>query len=292
MSDENGLAQPPTGVGLDGLRAAAARAREAYRCLEPYRDDPERYGQLVAGDPTRSCEAGAVRVFDEMEARADDHARRTGGDGVLGAAEDELLLAHQSARIVKNAEGYYRLGTSGMSSWNLRDQHMSESLNELVALLDSLTGRPTKVVVWAHNTHAGDARVTEMGERGGELNVGQLIRQGHAERSFLVGFTTYHGTVLAAREWGRAGERRTLRPALPGSYAAIFHEAPAPSFLLLLNGGGEAARQLEGPRLQRAVGVVYLPETERQSHYFLARLSRQFDAVIHWDSTRAVTPLP
>ena len=167
---------------------------------------------------------------------------------------------------------------------------MAETLNDLITNLDAMGAGRAKVVVWAHNTHLGDARVTEMGEEG-ELNVGQLLRQRHDRSSVLVGFTTYTGQVMAASKWGESGERMSVRPALPGSYSALFHETGIPSFLLLLRDGGKLQEELARPHLERAIGVVYLPRTERQSHYFRARISKQFDAVIHFDVTRAVEPL-
>jgi erythromycin esterase-like protein len=193
---------------------------------------------------------------------------------------------------VKNAEGYYRQLYEGkFSTWNLRDSHMAETLRELTGYLDAFAGPKAKVVVWAHNTHQGDARMTEMGE-GGELNVGHLMRQSQGGDAALVGFTTYTGEVTAAREWGDEGRTMKVRPALPESYSALFHETGVPNFLLIMRGGGEQlSRSLGEPRLERAIGVVYAPATERQSHYFEARMSRQFDAVIHLDTTSAVTPL-
>ena len=178
---------------------------------------------------------------------------------------------------------------SAASSWNLRDRHMADTLDRLLAHLDRHDGE-TRAVVWAHNSHIGDARRTEMSRRG-ELNLGQLARERYGSEAFLVGFTTCEGTVSAASDWGAAVERKRIRPAFAGSYEAVFHEVGVPAFCLPLGDRGRAAVGLREPRLERAIGVIYRPETERQSHYFAARLSDQFDAVIHIDQTRAVEPL-
>jgi len=147
-----------------------------------------------------------------------------------------------------------------------------------------------KVAVWAHNSHLGDARATEAGQRG-ELNVGQLVREKYGRDTVLIGFTTHHGTVTAASDWDQPAERKRVRPALAGSYEALFHAVQPGRFLLIMDGSDTVAEQLRAPRLERAIGVIYRPETERQSHYFLARLADQFDAVLHFDETRAVEPI-
>ena len=198
-------------------------------------------------------------------------------------AADEQFFAEQNARLVANAEAYYRTMFRGrVESWNLRDTHMADTLD---ALLAHLGGR---IVVWAHNSHVGDARATELGEIG-ELNVGQLARERHGDAIRLVGFTTYTGTVTAASEWGAAVERKRVRPALEGSWEAHFHRLGVPSFLLPMREA--VATALARPRLERAIGVIYRPDTERASHYFRARLPSQFDAVIHVDESHAVEPL-
>ena len=266
---------------------AARRARRSYDCFYGFRQNPAAYGQAVADRQTRSCERAAQQQLDELQRRLIQSARRTGRE-----PDDELLSAYQNARVVKNGEAYYRTVYQGSSvaSWNLRDRHMVGTIQGVAAYLDGLGRDQTKVIVWAHNSHLGDARMTEMGERG-EVNVGQLVRQRYGRNSILVGFTTYAGTVRAAYEWGGESESRTLRPALAESYSALFHATGIPNFLLRFREGGRLTEELAQPRLERAVGVIYLPRTERRSHYFRARLSRQFDAVIHLDTTSAVEPL-
>jgi erythromycin esterase-like protein len=264
---------------------AARRARHRYSCFEDFGEDPQAYGYAASIDLGRSCEDQAVNQLLELQRRASDLSKRDGR-----VAEDEFFFAEQNARLAKNAEQYYRtMFTRRVSSWNLRDRHMAETLEELVAHLDR-TGRRTKVVVWAHNSHLGDARATEMGEQG-ELNVGQLVRERHGRDAVLVGFTTSTGTVTAASNWDAPAERKRVRPAPPGSYEALFHDVGHPRFLLALRDGGEVAEALRKPLLERAIGVIYRPQTERRSHYFHARLSDQFDAVLHFDQTTAVEPL-
>ncbi|HEV2764912.1 MAG TPA: erythromycin esterase family protein [Pyrinomonadaceae bacterium] len=265
---------------------AAERARKRYRCLEAYRDRLQQYGFEVASRTRNSCEQDAVAQLQEMEQRVAAWRARAGRE-----RDDDLFSAYQNARVVRHGEAYYRLMyRQNFSTWNLRDKHMATTIQELVKYTDALGGARAKVVVWAHNTHQGDARMTEMGEQG-ELNVGHLMRQFHDGSSVLVGFTTYAGEVRAASEWGRGDTRMKVRPALPESYSALFHETGVPAFLLLMRGGGPHAEVLARTRLERAIGVVYMPGSERRSHYFEARLSKQFDAVIHWDVTRALEPL-
>jgi erythromycin esterase-like protein len=205
-------------------------------------------------------------------------------------ARDEFFDAEQNARLVRNAEAYYRsLFLSDVSSWNLRDRHMVETLEALIAYLERIDRQPAKLVVWAHNSHLGDARATEIGQRG-EVNVGQLVRERYGHDVVNLGFTTHHGTVTAASNWDAPAERKNVRPALPGSHETLLHETGIPRFLLRCR-EGDVAQALNKSRLERAIGVVYRPETERQSHYFHARLADQFDVVMHVDETRAIEPL-
>ena len=264
---------------------SAKRARYRYACFEHFGEDTQAYGYAASFGLSPSCETEVVNELVELQRNAASYARR---DGRL--AEDEFFYAEQNARVVKDAEQYYRtMFTGRVSSWNLRDSHMTETLEALVEHLERTAG-PAKIVVWEHNSHLGDARATEMG-RAGEHNVGQLVRQRHGRDAVLIGFATYNGTVTAASDWDSPAERKNVRPALPGSYEALFHSFGLPRFSLALRDGGELATGLREPRLERAIGVIYRPETERVSHYFQARLADQFDAVIHFDETRAVEPL-
>ena len=264
---------------------AAAQARERYGCFEHFSEEPQEYGYAARFGLTKSCEDEVVRQLLELQRRAAKYANL---DGRIAA--DDYFYAEQNARLVKNAEEYYRTMFGGrISSWNLRDRHMTETL---VALSDHLKkqGIQSKIVVWAHNSHLGDARATDMG-KAGELNVGQLVRQLYKQRAFLVGFTTHCGTVTAASYWGGSAERKQVRPALPGSYELLFHESEMSRFMLHLRDQNQASASLQKPLMERAIGVIYAPQTERASHYFQAHLPQQFDAVLHFDITRAVEPL-
>lgn len=269
---------------LDSIDPAAAdRARQRYGCFEDIGDDAQRYGMAASYGRIEPCEDEVVAQLVELQAHAGALARR---DGQI--AEDEFFSAQQNARLAKNAEEYYREMFRGrVSSWNLRDSHMSETLDALLAYLTSRNDAPAKIVVWAHNSHLGDARATEMGDAG-EHNLGQLARQHHRHEAFLIGQTTYDGTVTAASDWDTPAQRKTVRPGLPGSYEALFHAAGEDAFMLSLRREPEA---VPAELLERAIGVIYRPETERASHYFSTRLARQFDAVIHLDHTHALTPL-
>jgi erythromycin esterase-like protein len=261
---------------------AARRARYRYSCFEHFGEDSQAYGYVASFDLSRSCEDEAVNQLVEMQRRAIEYLNRTGGE--------DFFDAEQNARLVKNAEEYYRSMFRGrQSSWNLRDTHMAETVDALVAYLERHKREP-KIVIWAHNSHLGDARATEMGARG-ELNVGQLIRQKYGREAVLVGFTTYAGTVTAATDWDDPGEQKRVRPALPDSYELGFHETGIPRFFLNLGDGAGRTALLSKPRLERAIGVIYRPETERVSHYFRADMRLQFDAVFHFDQTRALEPL-
>jgi erythromycin esterase-like protein len=265
--------------------AAAARARQRYECLQPYAGESTEYGQAVLLGVSASCRRHVLDQLVELRRRAADYLRH---DGV--AAEDAYFAAEQNAMLIGDAEEYYRtmLGDA-VNSWNLRDRHMADTLDHLVAHLDR-DGDGARVVVWEHNSHVGDARATQMGERG-ELNLGQLMRERHPREVVLVGFTTYDGTVTAASSWGAPARRMRVRPAAAGTYEAILHEVGIPAYLLCPLDTGRASEALEEPRLERAIGVIYRPETERQSHLFASRITRQFDALVHIDRTRAVEPL-
>jgi erythromycin esterase-like protein len=261
---------------------AARRAHRRYSCFEEFGTDPQSHGYAAILGLSRSCEDDIiVQLLDLRTARA-EYAARNGR-----VAEDEDFFAEQNARLVRNAESYYRTMFAGhVESWNLRDTHMMETLDALLAWNTKRAGY-ARAVVWAHNSHLGDARATQMGDWG-ELNLGQLARARHGDRVSLVGLTTHSGTVTAAREWDQPVERRRVKPSVAHSYERLFHDTGFERFALAT----PAVRQaLAEPRLERAVGVIYKPEKERTSHYFRARLVDQFDAVIHIDQTAAVTPL-
>jgi len=264
---------------------AAARARLRYSCFDHFSREPQEYGYAATVGTIESCESAVVAQLLDLQRNAAQFLSR---DGAVAA--EELFFAEQNARLVRNAEEYYRSMFRGRaSSWNLRDHHMVETIDALVAHLDG--SRQPKAIIWAHNSHLGDARATEMSQHG-ELNVGQLIRDRFGEQAVLIGFSTHHGTVTAASDWGAIAERKNIRPALAGSYEELFHEIGLDRFWLDLRDVGEKViSALYGPRLERAIGVIYRPESERLSHYFHARLPKQFDAVIHIDETRALEPL-
>jgi erythromycin esterase-like protein len=264
---------------------AAQRARRRYGCFDHFGGDWQAYGYAATAGLAPTCEAEVVAQLVELRHAAAEYMRR---DGRL--APDALFYAEQNARLVRNAERYYRaMFGSRVESWNLRDRHMVETLGALLEFHEA-RGRREKVVVWAHNSHLGDARATELG-RIGELNVGQLVRQRYSRDAVLIGFLTYDGTVTAAANWDAPAERKIVQPALPESYEGLLHGTGIGNLLLDLRTPGDLAAALAEPRLERAIGVIYRPDTERQSHYFYATLPRQFDAVLHYDRTRAVEPL-
>lgn len=267
---------------------AAARARERYACFDhAAADDGQAYGFSAAFGAGPSCEGQAVEQLVDIQRNALAYARM---DGLL--AEDELFYAERNAQTVRNAEVYYRAMFSGrVNSWNLRDTHMAQTLEALVKHLDRHSDfASARIVVWAHNSHVGDARATEVWTDG-QLTLGQLVRQRYGEESRLIGFSTYDGTVTAASEWGGMAERKAVRPALNGSIEELLHETGRSSFFVSPVISPEAAEPLSVVRLGRAIGVIYRPETERQSHYFHVRPADQFDAMIHIDRTRALEPL-
>lgn len=263
----------------------AAKARSLYGCIDRFGRDPQNYGLLASSGMNETCREEVIQQLAALRAKEFEYLARDGR-----SAADEFFFAEQNALLVKNAEQYYRkMFRSHVASWNLRDEHMMEMLVQLIAHLQSQCGR-AKVIVWAHNSHIGDARATEMAWRG-ELNLGQLVREAFGDQSRLIGFTTYTGTVTAASGWHLPAERKLVVPGLAGSYEKLFHQVGIPTFWLDLTGDESMVDAMRLPHLERAIGVVYVPETERQSHYFEANLSSQFDAVIHCDLTRAVEPL-
>jgi len=267
---------------------AARRARYRYRCFDHFGEDPQAYGYAASFDMSRSCEDAVVEQLVELQRRAP----HSSGDADQDALDD-FFSAEQNARLVANAEEYYRSMFRGrVSSWNLRDTHMVDTLDALAEHLQR-QGRAGKLVVWAHNSHLGDARATQMGA-GGEVNVGHLMRERHGDDARLIGFSTHTGTVTAADDWGDPARAMRVRPSLPGSVERLLHDVGIARFFLPLRGSDAAtaaADALREPLLERAIGVIYRPDTERQSHYFHARVGDQFDAVFHFDETRAVVPL-
>jgi protein-L-isoaspartate(D-aspartate) O-methyltransferase len=260
--------------------AMAAIARHRYACLSPWEHDPAAYGQAVLSGRYRDCEAAAVAMLRDMLNRRIEYSQRDG---------DSFFDAAQNARLVAAAERYYRVMYYGsVESWNLRDQHMFDTLERLL----DFHGPGSKGIVWEHNSHVGDAAATEMGARG-EHNVGQLSRARFAESAFLVGFGTDHGTVAAASDWDGPMEIKRVRPSHEASYERLCHDSGVKAFMLHLRDPvRQAVRdELEAARLERAIGVVYRPESELMSHYFQACLPRQFDEYIWFDETRAVSPL-
>ena len=269
---------------LDKVDPQAAKiARERYACFDHYYEDSQHYGYSASLDLSASCEEGVLEQLNQMQRRAYEYSQKDG-------SEDGFFYAQQNARLVKNAEEYYRTMFRGrVSSWNLRDSHMAETLEALAQHL-SRHGEPAKIVVWEHNSHIGDARATEVGQLG-EWNVGELARKAYDGQTRLIGFSTYEGYVTAASEWDGPAEHKRVRPGMPGSYEELLHDTGIERFLLPLRGDNPAREALMQRRLERAIGVIYLPRTERQSHYFSAQMAIQFDAVIHIDRTTAVTPL-
>ena len=303
LRDHN-LRQPPTGrAGLYGLDlyslhrsmeavlryleridpAAATRARRRYACFDLFGDDPQSYGHTTTSGMAPSCEREVIAQLIELQRQASDYISRDGH-----VAADEYFFAEQNARVVSDAERYYRaMFVDGRESWNLRDRHMMATLEAVIDHVSRLNGS-ARAVVWAHNSHLGDARATQMGVQG-ELNVGQLARERFGRDVLSIGFTTHTGSVTAAKNWDEPPELMAVRPSLPGSYERLFHDTGLPAFVLDLS--GPAGAVLRRPRLERAIGVIYRPDTERHSHYFSASLPHQFNLVVHYDETRAVEPL-
>src|SRR5215203_2551149 len=262
---------------------AAKMARERYGCLEPWADNPARYGAVSLTEGYGRCEVGVMQMLRELTQRNFD---------CLGEDCDEWLDAAANARLVKNAEAYYRVMYYGSAeSWNLRDGHMFETLN---MILDA-QGPNSKAVVWAHNSHIGNAAYTDMGMNRGELNIGQLCKDRWDAKARLIGFGTHTGTVAAADDWDEPMRIKQVRPSMDGSHERMSHDSGIGRFLLDLREGevGREIREaLRKPRLERFIGVIYRPETERWSHYSEAILPRQFDGWMWFDETEAVTPLP
>lgn len=263
---------------------AARRARDRYACFDHVAGEGQAYGFALASGAALPCEEEVVAQLVELRGRS---AREGSADWV---ALEELFSAEQNALVVRNAEEYYQqMYRGGESSWNLRDRHMTDTLEGLVGHLGGIRGHRAKVVVWEHNSHVGDARATTMGARG-QVTVGQLVRERYGPESFLIGMTTYDGEVTAAPDWGRPVHRWRVRPALRGSHEELLHDS-GPGRYWIPTGDPDVRETLRERRLHRAIGVVYRPIHERQSHYFQTRLADQYDAVIHLDHTQALNPL-
>ena len=262
---------------------AAKIAKKRYGCLDPWADEPQRYGAMALYEGYARCEVPVTQMLMDLMSR---HFRGLSEDC------DEWLDAAANARVVKNAEAYYRVMYRGAEeSWNLRDTHMFETLTEL---LDA-KGPNSKAIVWAHNSHIGNAAYTEMGQVRGELNIGQLIKGKFDAKARLIGFGTHTGTVAAADDWDQPMKIKAVNPSMPESYERVSHDSRLPRFLLDLRAeeiGREMREALMEPRLQRFIGVIYRPETERWSHYSNCILPRQYDGWVWFDETKAVTPLP
>lgn len=268
---------------LDRVDPEAAQvARQRYGCLTPWANEPRAYGRMALTRGYAACEEGVVKTLTDLLAK---QLQYVGDDG------QNFIDAAANARLVKNAEAYYRAMYYGAAeSWNRRDTHMFETL---CALLEA-NGPNAKAVVWAHNSHIGDASKTEMGAVRGELNIGQLCRERFGERAPLIGFGTHTGTVTCASDWDEPMKTKRINPSRPDSYERLAHDSRRDRFLLDVRAGvHESLRaQLLEPRLERFIGVIYRPETERWSHYSACVLPQQFDAYVWFDETTAVTPLP
>ena len=261
---------------------AAKIAKQRYGCLEPWAEDPQRYGALSLYEGYARCEQAVMEMMRDLIKVNFD---------CLSEECDEWLDAASNARLIRDAERYYRVMFRGAAeSWNLRDTHMFETLQQLLAA----KGPNSKAIVWAHNSHIGNAAFTEMGQHRGELNIGQLVKEEFSEKSRLIGFGTHTGTVAAADDWDEPMQIKTVRPSLPDSYERVAHDSGLQRFLLDLREGevrGEIKEALMAPKLERFIGVIYRPDTERWSHYSECILPKQFDAYVWFDETRAVKPL-
>jgi erythromycin esterase-like protein len=272
--------------------AAADLARERYRCIDAYRPSTERLAEAAArGDLSAECLQGVRSLVDELRDRLDASGKHEGD-----APDPELFSAYRNAASVADTVDYYRRAAGDPGpSWNIRARHMADTLESVSFFLrEPATGLaggvPARVVVWSHNDHVGDARFTALA-RGARVSAGQLMRQRQPGAVALVGFTTYRGTLLAAHAGGGGGSVRELLPAVAGSHGDLFHDTGLRAFVLPLDGDGSVEAKLARGRLQRSVTAVYRPESERASHYLRARISKQFDAIVHLDETTAVTPL-
>jgi erythromycin esterase-like protein len=266
---------------LDRTDAEAARvARERYGCLTPWQQDPAVYGRAVLSRGYKACEPDVVATLSDLLSKRLEYA---------ATGEEHFFDALQNAQLVAAAERYYRIMYyGGAESWNLRDRHMFDTLTRLL----QHRGPASKAVVWAHNSHIGDARFTDMGRVRDELNLGQLCRERFGEQAAMIGFGTDTGTVAAASDWGGPMQVMTVQPSLPDSVERLFHDSALKRGVLMLDHNAELQQRLSEQRLERFIGVIYRPDTELQSHYAGVDLARQFDAYVWFDTTRAVEALP
>lgn len=259
----------------------AQQARAYYSCFEQFRHDPQQYGYSLFLHASHSCQEAAFAALGELE----EKELQLFNDKQL--SEDAVFSLLQNARVVQNAEEYYRsLFINEVSNWNLRDAHMMQTLQEILKQQMHKGIESPKIIVWAHNSHVGDSRATGMGAKN-EFTLGKLVKEKFGNKAYSLGFTTYNGTVSAASDWHMPVERKVVRDALPGSYESLFHHVGIGQFFLPLQDPSVVPARM----LERAIGVVYAPWTERQSHYFYADLAHQFDGVIHIDTTSALEPL-
>lgn len=264
---------------VDPLTADIARLR--YGCLTPWSNDPGLYAQVTLTNQYRACEEDVVAALQDLLKKRLDYSHADG---------ERFFNAEQNARLIANAERYYRtMYFAENNSWNQRDKHMFDTLESILAY----RGPKSKAIIWEHNSHIGDARATQMSARG-EFNIGQLVREKYGDAAYLIGFGTDHGTVAAASEWGGPMEIKNVQPSHLDSYERVCHEVATDNFMLPLRKPIHqlTINKLMTERLERAIGVIYRPETELQSHYFYACLPRQFDEYIWFDETRAVEPIP
>lgn len=263
----------------------AKKAKADYACLDHTPVDPQFYGYLTGHHLKKACSK-------EVTAQLLELYRISHQPPSYNSQEiDQPFYALQNARVIKNAECYYRaLFESNHMTWNIRDQHMADTVQNIMSHLESKTRQPAKIIIWAHNSHVGDARATEMAERQ-ELNLGQLMRERFYDISFLLGFSTAQGTVMAASQWGSEGQHKKINSPIPGSYEWLFQALEAQNFILTLRQDNALTHLLKASLLQRAIGVIYRAETERTSHYFFTRLPYQFDTIIHLNDTHAIPHL-
>ena len=265
---------------------AAAKAKQRYACFNPFKEELQNYGYAALFGQAKICEEAVTDQLADLDKYADLFLKKSNKE-----AAEEFFNIKQNAYLIKNAEKYYRsMFSSNISSWNVRDTYMAETVDHLISHLTYRLQQPAKLIIWAHNSHIGDASATESGHQG-QINIGQLIKQKYKSKAVLIGLLTHSGTVTAASQWDGVAERKIVRPALHNSYEHFFHHFPLPAFIMCFHHNQAIKKYVPSNLLQRAIGVIYLPQTERISHYFYTDLNQQFDIVIYIDHTMALTPL-